>query len=612
MKTDSPASLSSLPSIKTPPTVIKRPTQTEINYTPLVSVSRRISFTSTPNHNVAKSQSPVQSESQSHLQLQSPKSEGASLKSKSHKLKDKWSAVAKSLLSLDNNDNNNNNNNANKSNNNSLRKKSRSSNKFPINQQECKESTGTMSEKDNCDHDKEASFLDDEDDDTLDATNYHNETVYLGGPLLTASLSPLRSSSSLNDCHDYKTNLVTNIYENPLLNGHSASLQYWLDETCKNYEHEVLSVLQSKSITQIALNNYKITTHLVSKLVRQLQYQSMDVQRSFEKIENILMGNEKLALHQVFPEIYSLMDLIRDFLEILQRRVVFFAESRSNRRRYQDNLDQIRLVLKDTRYSLDRQHYISMTSLLDDVRVLKRNLLIAVRAVYERLLSVLVQSVEDRGQSNDLILRANINMIATLMNIDFDGFASLTDAFVQTEVVRTLLLICLDHSVSSIRAMALRALANVCCTPELIAQLDSSGGLEILRDIFHSERGDNNDSNATMKRSLLERKEAVSLLTQITANWHSGGQHRIPSLRDNSDGIVDGLSTFLNDCDCPQTLLLCAAALNNISRMEIVAHYSIMAHETIVLLIGTMEKLKTSAVSEKILLFIQVSKIFST
>ncbi|GBP97595.1 hypothetical protein EVAR_65918_1 [Eumeta japonica] len=114
-------------------------------------------------------------------------------------------------------------------------------------------------------------------------------------------------------------------------------------------------------------------------------------------------------------------------------------------------------------------------------------------------------------------------MIATLMNIDYDGFASLTNAFVQSDAVRTLLLICIDHSLASVRAQALRALTTICCAPEPIAQLGSCGGIEIIRDILQVG-GSTNFKNNT-KRNEIEKREAVALLTQVTAAWH-GPDHK--------------------------------------------------------------------------------------
>uniref|UniRef100_A0A1B0B216 Protein inscuteable homologue C-terminal domain-containing protein n=1 Tax=Glossina palpalis gambiensis TaxID=67801 RepID=A0A1B0B216_9MUSC len=390
-------------------------------------------------------------------------------------------------------------------------------------------------------------------------------------------------------------------YENSLLNGHSPSLHSWLDNLRFSYDHEVMSTLQTKSITLEAYKNFTITTHTVARLLRQLQQKALNMQTMFERVEQSITKAQPTSLPEALRGSTKLIEEVQEFTQILRRRTVFFSESRIERKRYEDHLDQIRMVAKDTLYSLEHQHYINLQSLLDDVQVLKRNLLITIRQVYVKLIKILIQSIERCGQSSDLMLRANINMIATLMNIEYDGFASLTDAFVQAQAVRTLLIVCLDHPLSSVRALALRALATVCCTPEPIAQVDSCGGIEILRDILQAV-GSLKKPNE-IKRGDTERREAVSLLTQITAPWH-GPEHKVVGLKDSLESIVEGLTQLLVFTDCPQTLLLCAAALNNLSRMEITAHYSVMSHETISKLIEMVRKRTDQEEDEGISVFL--------
>uniref|UniRef100_A0A1A9ZNN2 Protein inscuteable homologue C-terminal domain-containing protein n=1 Tax=Glossina pallidipes TaxID=7398 RepID=A0A1A9ZNN2_GLOPL len=451
---------------------------------------------------------------------------------------------------------------------------------------------------------------------------YNNETVILGGLVDDyqqhfnhESLLLLRSqaqfegfTSTPKQEKSYSSPACTlrspfkyTEYENSLLNGHFPSIQSWLDSLRLSYDQEVMSTLQTKSITQEAYKNFTITTHTVARLLRQLQQKALNMQTMFERVEQSITKAQPTSLPEALRGSTNLIEEVQEFTQILRRRAVFFSESRIERKRYEDHLDQIRIVAKDTLYSLEHQHYINLQSLLDDVQVLKRNLLITIRQVYVKLVKILIQSIERCGQSSDLMLRANINMIATLMNIQYDGFASLTDAFVQAQAVRTLLIVCLDHPLSSVRALALRALATVCCTPEPIAQVDSCGGIEILRDILQVT-GSLKKPNE-VKRGDTERREAVSLLTQITAPWH-GPEHKVVGLKDSLESIVEGLTQLLVFTDCPQTLLLCAAALNNLSRMELTAHYSVMSHETISKLIEMVRKRTEQEEDEGISVFL--------
>lgn len=416
---------------------------------------------------------------------------------------------------------------------------------------------------------------------------YNNETVTFGGQdmhgaedeelLKLQALSPLRSRYTASTS-------TPKARARPKKAAKAATkqakpVQSWLDAERWNCEPEVMCMLQHKSIAQEAYKNYTITTSAVAKLMRQLQQQALDLQTHFERCERVLSGLQATTLPEALAGATRLLVHLDEFTCVLERRGIFFNDARVERRRYEQHLEQIRTVSRDTRYSLERQHYINLESLLDDVQLLKRHTLITLRLIFERLARILVQSIE---QSRcDLLLRANINMLATLMNIDYEGFGSLADAFVQNEAVRALLVIVLDHKLSSVRALALRALATLCCAPQAIAQLGSCGGIEVVRDILQVGGGN-------LERGAIERREAVSLLAQITASWH-GPQHRVAGLRDCAETLVAGLAALLKPDCCAQTLLLCAAALNNLSRMEITSHYSIMSNEAIFKLIATLE-----------------------
>lgn len=616
---------SSTRTVETPPTVVRRPGRSDF-YTSLVNVSRRISFPTSPLANNKQTHSVSQQEDE--------EDDGPSLMEKLDNMKlMNESPVAKQLSANDSSNNTQSGSDAGttpiRGSNPRIKKRRKVQRKATTPLTPTRRRYQGYEDNDNeLDSDLEEA----QDSSRTAIPEYNNETVYLGGVPPTCSTPPPPYNNetvvlggplddSLNNTMKFDEHGVSPLrlnarfsghtstpkalkgiypsgctlppmiesheYDNTLLNGHSPDVQYWLDDLRMSYEHEVMSTLQTKSIAQEAVKNLQITTSTVAKFIRQLQQKALRMQSSFEKTERLLGGTENISLHEALTGSLHLLDNVTEFTHILERRSVFFAESRMERKRYEDYIDQIRMVHKDTRYSLENQHYINLESLLEDLQVLKRILLISVRLVYEKLVRILIQSIEN-GRC-DLMLKANINMVATLMNIDYDGFASLTDAFVQTEAVRTLLVVCLDNKLSSVRAQALRALATICCAPEPIFQLGSCGGIEVIRDIL--QIGDlNKKSNQNgMKRSDLERREAVSLLTQITAAWH-GPEHRVDGLKDCVETVVEGLTRLLVFTECPQTLLLCTAALNNLSRMEITSHYSIMSHETIFKLIDTMER----------------------
>ncbi|XP_061396295.1 uncharacterized protein LOC133331923 [Musca vetustissima] len=623
IKTDM-GSPSSTRTVETPPTVVRRPVRSDY-YTSLVNVSRRISFPTSPLTNNKQEHNAGDDEEEE---------EGPSLMEKldSMQLMNESPVTTQPLNDSLNSSQSSSCDNTTPIRGNNPRIKKRRK----VQRKATAPLTPTQRRYHNYEDEEEAAEESDLDESHRTIPEYNNETVYLGGAPPTCStppppynnetvvlggpmddsqqhspnntltfemhgVSPLRLQARFNGhtstpkiqkgpsagctlppmmaCHEY---------DNTLLNGHSPDVQNWLDDLRMSYDHEVMSTLQTKSIAQEAVKNLQITTSTVAKFIRQLQQKALRMQTCFEKTERLLSEEGVTPLEAINGALH-LLDNINEFTYILERRVVFFADSRVERKRYEDYLDQIRMVHKDTRYSLENHHYINLESLLEDLQVLKRILLISVRQVYEKLVRNLIQSIEN-GRC-DLMLKANLNMVATLMNIDYDGFASLVDAFVQTEAVRTLLVVCLDNKLSSVRAQALRALATICCAPEPIFQLGHCGGIEVIRDILQIE-GEGSSKKAKeneVKRSDLERREAVSLLTQITAAWH-GPEHRVDGLKDCVETVVEGLTRLLVFTECPQTLLLCAAALNNLSRMEITSHYSIMSHETIYKLIETMER----------------------
>lgn len=447
---------------------------------------------------------------------------------------------------------------------------------------------------------------------------YNNETVILGGVdgdannnsmnFEGAVISPLKANShGVNFTASTSTpkskrgkvpvkygstlppTMMPVEYDNPLLNGHPPALQGWLEDIRMSYDREVMSTLQTKSIVLEAFKNMKITSNTVAKIIRQLQQQSVAMQADFDIMEKILKGDTSATLHVALSRAYELLESVDRFTLSLERRSVFFAEFRTDRKRFEENIDHIKLIVKDTRISLEKHHYIQMESLHDDIQVLKRYLLITLRLVFEKLVRVIVQSVEQ--SKCDLMLRANINMIATLSNMQYDGFASLSDAFVQNEGVRALLMVCLENKLSSVRALALRALATICCSPEAISQFGQAGGLEILKEILQKDA-----AIETSKKTDAERREAVSLLTQITAPWH-GGQCKVEGLKDSAEIIVEGITDIIERTNCCPTLLLCAASLNNLSRVEMTSVYSIMSNETIIKLKDTLQCRGLSGIS---------------
>jgi len=180
---------------------------------------------------------------------------------------------------------------------------------------------------------------------------YNNETVTFGtadqnheDTLKFEALSPLRSrfTASTSTPKTKKRKPAKSQLEN-------EAIQTWLGEERWACEPEVMCMLQHKSIAQEAYKNFTITTSAVAKLMRQLQQQALDIQSHFERSERVLSGLQATTLPEALSGATRLLTHLDDFTCVLERRGIFFNDARVERRRYEQHLEQIRTVSKDTR-----------------------------------------------------------------------------------------------------------------------------------------------------------------------------------------------------------------------------------------------------------------------
>lgn len=361
-------------------------------------------------------------------------------------------------------------------------------------------------------------------------------------------------------------------YTNPLLNGHASSVQYWLDEIRSTYCHEVLSTLQTKSIAQVISKSAALNSVTASKIIRGLQTKAENLQQEFECIEQLLTGNVTPDVVAVICSlVIKLNENIMDFVSRLRSKNIFRTSNDVTYDRFEDNVSCITEMTSEMQAVVDNvAGDIDFNVLFEDLQVLKRYLLITIRLVFVKLIKIILNRIETT--KCDLILRSNLSMISVLSNAEFKTFASLNDAFIDSDAVRLLLTLCLESKLSTVRTLSLRALATICSTKEAIRQFQQVGGIEILTEIL------TDDMNAN--RLEPEFREALSLLAQITAPWH-GKTHSIIGLKATVEKLVERISDIVTETTCCQTLLLCAACLNNLSRMETTSIYSLMSHGTV-------------------------------
>uniref|UniRef100_A0A2M4AC41 Protein inscuteable homologue C-terminal domain-containing protein n=1 Tax=Anopheles triannulatus TaxID=58253 RepID=A0A2M4AC41_9DIPT len=394
------------------------------------------------------------------------------------------------------------------------------------------------------------------------------------------------------------------IYDNPLLNGHMPAVQHWLDGLRFGCQNEVMSILQTKSIAVEAGRTMKMTSGVAVKILRHLQTKVTTLQGAFERVEKLFAAikryqaqqpdaddedereeDEKEIYQKVAPFVHGLASDIYEFV-VKQRANDYFGREpseRDDRRKYVENSQSLLDMASDLRIAAANEESFDYCSVEEEIQIVKRYFLITVRLIFKSLVKVIVDTIENA--KCDLILRSNLGYVAMLSNVDYGGLASLNDAFISNYTARALLLVCVESKFSSIRALALRALATVCSTTEAIRQLERADGLEILRDIMVTEqrkpaRRQSQYQQPDQERSEPELREAVSVLTQITAPWH-GEDHRLEGLKQHVHSIVEAITEIIEKTTCCQTLLLCAACLNNMTRIEPTAVYSLMSQDTV-------------------------------
>lgn len=388
-------------------------------------------------------------------------------------------------------------------------------------------------------------------------------------------------------------------YTNPALNGHAPAVQFWLDETRSSYCHEILSTLQTKSILLEASRSLRLNPAIASRLIHQIQTRAIDVETHFEEVERLFESHSKfLRKHQRAAdndaEIEAVNNKFKEYVAKLMKKLTtnvcqfmsklnsktIFQETAAgaDRKKFERNVKTVIEMSRDLQVACDTKiDDIEVSVLLRELLTLKQSVLKSIRKVFHRLVNIIVSGVEEAP--HELLLRANINMVATLpaegVYNSSERFSSLTDAFITCGAARVLLLLCLDAASSSIRAMAMRALATICATPELIEQFLEIGGLDVVAEIITDEKR----SDAQFEPEL---REAVSVLTQVTAPWHHDSSRNIDDLLKLSvDKIVTRLTVLLGATECSQTLMLCIACLNHLSRKSPLTFYSLMANQTV-------------------------------
>jgi Protein inscuteable C-terminal len=427
----------------------------------------------------------------------------------------------------------------------------------------------------------------------IEHKNYNNETVYFGygdcsimeeKSLLMSSphTTPLKlkiqpygtSTPKLEKCNGILQSLTEllpqpSVYKNVLLNGNFASVQSWIDNLRFSFSSEIMSTLQSKNIET---DSIILTPSYAFKLIKNLQEKAFMMQQEFDKVEKCDRKDDFLSLVQ------HLSDILLEFVAKQELRKVYYTQNVKQYRKLCENLGNMREMSRDLKNICSKIDIDDLDEfpICDDLMLIKRYFLLTVKILFKILVSSLVEDIEHA--KNEIMLRSNITHIANLISMEEYGettFSSLNDAFVSCSVVRVLLLVCLENKSSWMRALSLRTLSLVCTSEETIQQFEINSGFEIIRDIIM-------DKN--QKRLEQEVRESISLLASITAPWQSSPDHHFKELKDYCEDYIEGITGILNNTKSCQTILICVAVLNNLSRLESSSTYSLISNQTLLTL----------------------------
>lgn len=299
----------------------------------------------------------------------------------------------------------------------------------------------------------------------------------------------------------------------------------WMSELRMSTHHEVMSTLQTKSIAAEAGRNLRVTSAIAAKVIRTTQTKAMCVQNDFEKIEKLIAneGDENvISMH-----LHVLANGLIDFMDKQKSRITIYCETENDFKQFGENITNICEISNDLRCVAMRLDEYDLESIRENVLILKRYTLITIRLIFVKLIKIIIDAIEEA--SCDMILRSNLSTLSLMSNIEYSGFASLNAAFLANGTIRVLLLHIIESQHSSIRALALRALATVCSTKESIKQFEQAGGMDVLKEIMTDQRELRCDP---------ELRESVSVLTQLTAPWHGVG-HTVAGLKDCIDSFVE-------------------------------------------------------------------------
>ncbi|XP_015119704.1 protein inscuteable homolog [Diachasma alloeum] len=330
------------------------------------------------------------------------------------------------------------------------------------------------------------------------------------------------------------------------------SVKVWLRDLAEDYEPECCVALQSKALPK--RREQKETSE---------ESQSRDLR--------LMTATATAAATELIIRADGFSKHIRDVID----KVSHLESGRSERELLRSIEEEAFSLLSELGAPPPRRiHEGSLRSILSQLESLENVVNCTVNTRLDFYIERVVRGLEDAPEETGSAARG---ALAALTALGLAGTRA-GSSIARCAGVRALLtsLISAGRLSSELRASTLRALSSVCCCPLAINRFVKEGGPEILVDLLASKTSPEK-----------EKMEAAALVVQITAPWTDalGLRHLEPF----ANILVDILTSLAEETKCGQTLLLSAAALNNLGDSKKCV-YSIVKCDTVRKLLKCVKK----------------------
>ncbi|KAI4459900.1 inscuteable [Holotrichia oblita] len=298
-----------------------------------------------------------------------------------------------------------------------------------------------------------------------------------------------------------------------------TALKRWMQEARQLYEPECMTTLQCKSISAELAEKVSHLAAVATSTLRELLNHIQMIEAEFDNLKNQKKHIQPLA--------QSLAGLVKEFVE------KYDAIQDKNL------LEQCEDLRKANTEELEKV----IGNIHMNWRTMNQTLL-------SKEIKKIVDGLEDPISEMDVRAKL-IGLTSVTLRHE-----NIVDLLPSSGVIQILIVLCEKCEGSSVRALALRALSTICCTSKAIRQFERGSGVQLIAETLADDT-----------RPEPERAEAIALLAQITAPWIEDN-HTIRGLQDHTKSLVKSLTRFLHSTKCCQNLLLCAAALANLTAMD--------------------------------------------